>query len=130
MRLTMYHPQYVGNPNFPTTETRAWLWDGNDRFIECQLVNSQCQGPSLSLEGLGDYDLGHGTFIRVNDRGRTGSVVMFRNATDFSGFTDGHSMTARAPIYAPCSSSPSGTAPYNSASTCVPLHDGNLNPDG
>ena len=39
-------------------------------------------------------------------------------------------MTARAPIYAPCSSSPGGAVPYNSASTCVPLHDGKLNPDG
>jgi YD repeat-containing protein len=130
MRIALYHPDYVNNPNFAVSETRGWLWDGNDRFIECQLVNAQCQSASLSLEGLGDYDLAHGTMIRVNDRGRTGGVVMFRNATDFSGFTDGHSMTARAPQYAPCSSAPAGDVPYNSASTCAPLHDGKITADG
>jgi YD repeat-containing protein len=118
MRLSLYHP------DIPTSETRAWLWDGGDRFIECALVNGQCKSPSLSMEGLGDYDLASGSVIRINDRGRTGGVTMSRSATVFSGWGEAPSTNPRFPFYAPCSTGDSNNV------ICLAQHDGKLTADG
>ena len=118
MRFSLYHPEVA------TSETRAWLWDGGDRFIECQLANSSCQNPSLSIEGLGDYDLASGSLVRVNDRGRTGGVTMSRSAAVFSGFGDAPTTNPRRPFYAPCSSANTNDV------ICLPQHDGKLTADG
>jgi hypothetical protein len=49
LRLSLYHPEYASYGTNVATEVRAWLWDGNDRFIECQLAGGRCQSPSLSM---------------------------------------------------------------------------------
>jgi hypothetical protein len=117
MRFSLYHPDW-GSAN---AEQRAWLWDGKDRFLKCALVNRVCQSPSLSLEGLGDYDLFSGTLIRVNDRNRNGQVAMSRTSTGFSGWSDAPSRSAH-PAYAPCSN--------GDYVTCDTRHDGKLTVDG
>jgi hypothetical protein len=120
----LYHPELASYGTNVATEVRAWLWDGNDRFIECQLAHGRCQSPSLSMEGLGDYDLASGAMIRVNDRGRTGGVTMSRSGTVFSGFGEAPTTNPRLPFYAPCSSGD----PYNVI--CPAQHDGKLTADG
>ncbi|MEA2720094.1 MAG: hypothetical protein QOJ39_1958, partial [Candidatus Eremiobacteraeota bacterium] len=39
MRFSLYHPDQAGPANPSPSETPAWLWDGDDRFITCALVN-------------------------------------------------------------------------------------------
>ena len=119
LRFALYHKD--GSP--PYSEYRAWLWDGNDRFLECRLVNSQCQSPSLSLEGLGDYDPVHGTIVRVNDRNRSGLVAMSHTSTYFTTWTDAVKANANQALLAPCSE-------MNNPYVCAPQHDGKLTADG
>jgi YD repeat-containing protein len=128
MRFALYHPDLAGNPNVPASESRGWLWDGNDRFIECQLINGTCTSPTLSVEGLGDYDLGRGTFIRINDRNRNGQVAMSRDATGFSGWSDFPARMAHV-VYAPCSTG-NADLPAAQAGICAKQHDGKLTADG
>jgi YD repeat-containing protein len=117
LRFALYHK------DGGTSESRAWLWDGDDRFLECSLVNSQCQSPSLSVEGLGDYDLVHGTIVRVNDRNRSGLVAMSHTPTYFTAWTDAVKANANQASLAPCSEMDN---PY----VCAPQHDGKLTADG
>jgi YD repeat-containing protein len=130
MRFALYHPDLADNPNNTANETRAWLWDGDDRFLECRLVNGQCQSPTLSLEGLGDYDLTGGAVLRVNDRNRYGLVAMSRDATTFGGWVDMPMIRTQRALYAPCSTGNVDTGVYNSGSVCGPQHDGKLTADG
>ena len=125
MRFSLYHPDRAGNA---ASESRIWLWDGNDRFLECGAVNGTCQSPSLSVEGLADYDLVHGTVMRVNDHNHAGQVVMSRNGTSFSPWSDTRSWTNGKTFLSPCSLD----NVYNSANPtiCDPQHDGKLTPDG
>ena len=124
MRFTLSHPDQNG-----ATETRGWLWDGNDRFIECQLSGTSCQTPYLSIEGMADYDLAHGTLSRVNDRNRNGQVAMSRSATVFSGWSD-YPIRGTRDLYAPCSANGSPPLPYATGGICGKQHDGKLTADG
>ena len=124
MRFSLYHPDRAGTP----AETRAWLWDGNDRFIECQLTNGSCQNTWLSLEGLGDYDLSHNTLVSVNDRNRNGQVAMNRTSAAFSGWSD-YPARSRRNVYSPSSGSCAATV-YAPNGVCAKQHDGKLTADG
>src|ERR1700733_3982011 len=124
MRSTLHHPEVNG-----ITETRGWLWDDNDRFIECQLSGTSCQTPYLSIEGMADYDLAHGTLIRVNDRNRNGQVAMSRNSTAFSGWSD-YPTRFRPNLYSPCSMDAVPPLPYAPAGICGKQRDGKLTADG
>ena len=122
MRFSLFHPDGIGSS---ANETRLWLWDGNERLLQCQFVNGACQSPVLSLEGLGTYDLAQAK-VRVMDRGRSGQIAMIRDTVGFSGFSDiGESGKATRAIYAPCSidSAPTG-------SVCDKQRDGKLSADG
>jgi hypothetical protein len=119
-RFGLYHPDYG-----PSTaaETRAWLWDGNDRLLTCQLINAQCTTPVFSLDGLGDYNIAAGT-ISVNDRNRAGIVVTSHSALAFQDWTD--SMGSAFARYGAwtndvCSSD---------AAYCTIARDGKLTADG
>lgn len=136
MRLALYHPdQSLSNPN-AEYQNRAWLWDGNDRFLECHLSGTACQSPRLSIEGLGDYDPGHGTLLDVNDRNDYGAVVLNRTATGFNTWTEAPNRPN--PLYglkaAPCSGA-SANATYTDVdgflhSSCDGVHDGKVTVDG
>ncbi|MDP9023802.1 MAG: hypothetical protein M3N13_00320, partial [Candidatus Eremiobacteraeota bacterium] len=128
MRFALYHPDRAGNPNTVASESRVWLWDGNDRFLECASVNNACQSPSLSVEGLADFDLVHGTVTRVNDRNQSGQVVMSRNATSFSAWSDTRSWTNGKTFFSPCSIDVVDNS--ITPTICDPQRDGKLTPDG
>ncbi|MDP9024264.1 MAG: hypothetical protein M3N13_02665, partial [Candidatus Eremiobacteraeota bacterium] len=84
-RLMLYHPDYKAPSN--QNEIRAWLWDGDDRLLTCQLVNSKCTSPLFSLEGLGDYDPASGS-LTVNDRDSAGVVVSGHRADAFRAWSE------------------------------------------
>ena len=121
VRLALYHPDYGGAPS--ANETRAWLWDGNDRFLTCELVDSQCTAPNFSLEGLGDYDPASGS-LSVNDRNRVGLVVTSHSATAFRDWTD--SMGSAFIVRSGGANDPCSTE----AAYCTSQHDGKLTADG
>ncbi len=125
MRFSLFHPDWTSGQ----TETRAWLWDGDDRFIECQLSGGQCQTPILSMEGLGDYNLAAGTLVRVNDRNLNGGVTMSRNATAFSAWKDQRARYITSK-YAPCSIDGGALPTYVPTNICSAQHDGKLTADG
>jgi YD repeat-containing protein len=128
MRFSLYHPDWAAGGN-NTTETRAWLWDGNDRFLECPLNSNSCQTPWLSIEGLGDFDLANNTIVRLNDRNRNAQVVMARTATAFSGWTD-TPLRSRTTALAPCSTTGPANIRYTTSGVCGKQHDGKLTADG
>jgi YD repeat-containing protein len=120
-RIAQYHPDWG------TTQTLGWLWDGDDRFLQCQLVNSQCTQPTFSLEGLGDYDP-LANQITVYDRNLWGLVVTYHTASRFGSWTDSYSPGAQVNPrngQDPCSD---GNA--NDPTTCDKLRYGKLTADG
>ncbi|MDB5071097.1 MAG: repeat-associated core domain protein, partial [Candidatus Eremiobacteraeota bacterium] len=129
MRFALYHAELAGSAQSPS-ETRAWLWDGDDRFIACALVNAQCQRPSLSIEGLGNYDLASNAIANVNDRNRYGLSSMTRGAFGFSGWID-KPVGRLLGLMVPCSSGsvdpPDTTDPVP---PCPAQHDGKITADG
>ena len=130
MRFALYHPDLVGSPQSPS-ETRAWLWDGDDRFIACSLVNGQCQNPSLSIEGLGDYSLAGNAISSVNDRNRYGLASMTHGPGMFSGWVDKPASAGRLALMVPCSFGsvdPPDTS--DPVPPCPAQHDGQLTADG
>ncbi|MDB5070902.1 MAG: repeat-associated core domain protein, partial [Candidatus Eremiobacteraeota bacterium] len=124
MRFSLYHPEGAGSG-----EMRAWLWDGNDRFIKCRLSNNTCLTPWLSVEGLGDYDLAENTLIRVNDRNRNGHMVMSRNATAFSSWGDAP-LRSRTSELAQCSTDSATSLPDVPGGICGRQRDAKLTVDG
>ncbi len=127
-RLTLSLPQYPGVT--PVFETRAWLWDGNDRLLSCVLVNGQCTGTLFSLEGLGEYDPAAG-LVWINDRNRAGQVVIGHNAKAFTGWSDSMSgpfisWQTSASGYGNGANDPCSSVDSNN---CY-LHDGKLTADG
>ncbi|HEV3086951.1 MAG TPA: putative toxin [Candidatus Elarobacter sp.] len=130
MRFSLYHPDLAGAPNVTAAETRVWLWDGDARFIKCEFVNGQCQNPSLSVGGLGDYDLAHATIVVVNDRNRYGLASMTRDIGAFSGWIDMPSGFGLRTLYVPCSTGNADADPLDPTPTCPPQHDGHLTADG
>jgi YD repeat-containing protein len=130
MRFALYHPDLAGSPQSPS-ETRAWLWDGDDRFIACSLVNGQCQNPSLSIEGLGDYSLAGNAISSVNDRNRYGLASMTHTSAMFSGWVDKPASAGRLALMVPCSSGsvdPPDTS--DPVPPCPAQHDGKITADG
>jgi YD repeat-containing protein len=130
MRFALYHSDLAGSPQSPS-ETRAWLWDGDDRFIACSLVNGQCQNPSLSIEGLGDYSLAGNAISSVNDRNRYGLASMTHGPAMFSGWVDKPASAGRWALMVPCSSGsvdPPDTS--DPVPPCPAQHDGKLTADG
>ena len=125
MRFALYHPERISN----ITEQRAWLWDGNDRFIECPLSNNACQTPFLSIEGLGDFDLANNTIVRVNDRNRYGQVVTSRTPAAFSGWKDTPERSKTVEL-GPCSTDQPAEMRYMTSGVCGKQHDGKLTADG
>jgi YD repeat-containing protein len=129
MRFTLYHPDWGA----PQTETRVWLWDGNDRLLECQLSAGRCQSPTLSMEGLGDYNLAAGAIVRINDRSRNGAVTMVRDTVGFSAWKDQRARmsSSSSAKYAPCSiDGGSDQIGYYPSNVCNPQHNGKLTADG
>ena len=127
-RLTLSLPKYPGVT--PVYETRAWLWDGNDRLLSCILINAQCTGTLFSLEGLGDYDPAAG-LVWINDRNRAGQVVIGHNAKAFTAWSDSTSgpfisWQISASGYGNGANDPCSSADSNN---CY-LHDGKLTADG
>jgi len=127
-RFALYHPDLAGYPG--ANESRAWLWDGNDRLIECQLSAGRCQSPTLSMEGLGDYNLASGAIVRINDRNHNGAVTMSRDAVGFSAWKD-QRVRRGSNKAAPCSiDGVSDQISYYPANICIPQHNGKLSADG
>jgi YD repeat-containing protein len=126
-RFALYH-QNLAALGLQASESRVWLWDGNDRFVECSMSNGTCQSPTLSLEGLGDYDLVHGTMVQVYDRNRSGNVVLSRNATSFSSWSDTASWGDRYGASGPCSIDVVDNS--INPTICDPRRDGKFSPDG
>jgi YD repeat-containing protein len=126
MRFTLYHPDAGAS----YTETRVWLWDGNDRLLECQFSAGRCQSPTLSMEGLGDYNLAAGTIVRINDRNRNGAVTMARDTVGFSAWKDQRTRI-NSNKYAPCSiDGGSDQIGYYPPNICSAQHNGKLTADG
>lgn len=117
-RFALYHPDLAGNPG--ANESRAWLWDGNDRLIECQLSAGQ---------GLGDYNLASGAIVRINDRNRNGAVTMSRDAVGFSDWKD-QRVRRGSNEAAPCSIDGGSPPTYLPRNICSAQHDGKLTADG
>jgi YD repeat-containing protein len=120
-RITQYHPDWG------TTETLVWLWDGNDRFLQCTLVNGQCAQLTFSLEGLADYDP-QAAQATVYDRNLWGLVVSSHTATDFSSWTEAHGPGAQTMPRAAVGTCSTGDA--SDSGSCAKLRYGKLTNDG
>lgn len=130
MRFALYHADLAGSAESPS-ETRAWLWDGDDRFIECRLVTGQCVSPSLSIEGLGNYDLASNSVVNVLDRNRYGLASMTHGSGGFSGWVDKTAGWSRTALIVPCGSgSVDPPDPSDPVPPCPAQHDGKLTADG
>jgi YD repeat-containing protein len=120
-RIAAYHPDWG------TTDTLAWLWDGNDRFLQCRLVNNQCGQLTFSLDGLADYDP-QAAQATVYDRNASGLVVISHNSQSFSSWTEAKApgpQTAPRLTVGTCSDGDAGDP-----ATCAKLRNGKLANDG
>lgn len=78
----------INHPAYPMTY--IWLWDGNDRLVECQSSSTTappCGSGAFSVEGLADYSPSGG--IIIYDRDSSGAVVTRHDHFGFMPWTSG-----------------------------------------
>jgi YD repeat-containing protein len=119
-RISLYHPDQN------STQTLRWLWDGNDRFLQCAVVNGQCTSLTFSLEGLADYDP-QANEITVYDRNLSGSVATYHTRTRFGSWTDSYGGVT---IFPRNGNDVCSDGDASDSSSCVVLRSGKLTGDG